>query len=353
MSIPDKMDAVVLRQFNDYGIEEVDVPKPGLHEVLCKVKSVAICGTDPALIAGKFSHIWPKEFPFIPGHEWAGEVVALGEKAELFGWKVGDRVGGTSHVGCGICRMCMTGRYNICDNYGNKKLHSHYGHYTNGAYAEYQVASIKTIHHLPDSMSYDEGAMLDGASIALHSAKRGKITPGDNVVIFGPGPLGLVVLMCARMLGAGKIFVVGRGARLQKAIELGAIGVNMEETDPVEEILKLTNGKGAEVVLECAGTPLTINQSVAVARKNANIVFSGLPKENAELPMLKIILEEMNLYGVRANQNTCEEVLPLMINGSIRPQDLITHTFPLKEFSRAMDTFVNRIDGAMKVVLHP
>ncbi|MDW7738755.1 MAG: alcohol dehydrogenase catalytic domain-containing protein [Bacillota bacterium] len=353
MTIPEKMTALVLKQYNDYSIEKVDVPEPGYQEALCRVKSVAICGTDPGLIAGKFAGIWPREFPFIPGHEWAGEIVALGENTQEFGWKIGERVAGTSHVGCGICRMCTTGRYNLCDYYGNKKVHRHYGHYSQGAYAEYQAAHIKTLHRLPESLSFDQGAMVDGTSIALHSAKRGKICPGDTVVIFGPGPMGLQVYMCAEALGAGRIIVIGRGDRLLKAKELGAEIVDIEKGDPVKEVLELTNGRGAEVIVECSGAHDVAAQAIQVARKNANIVFAGLPKQNVEIPMLKLILEEMNLFGVRANQSTCEEIIPLMVKGKVQPEKIITHHFPLTEFPKALETFVKRLDRALKVVLHP
>lgn len=353
MNIPEKMDAVVLKAFNDFSVDQVDVPQPGLFEVLCKVKSTAICGTDPPLIKGAYKGNWPKAFPFIPGHEWSGEVVALGEKAEYFGWKVGDRVAGTSHAGCGVCRMCTTGRYNLCDNYGNDQIHRQYGHYTNGSFAEYQVTHIKSIFRIPDEMSFDEGAMVDGVSIALHSAKRGKINSGDSVVVFGPGPLGLMAFQCAKALGAARVIVVGRRERLQFAKELGAEIVDLEKVNPVEEILKLSGGKGVEVTIDCAGTKEAILQSLEIVRKGGNVVFTGIPKEPVELPMRKIVLAEINLFGVRANQNTCEESIALMMDKRINTLPMITHRFPLQDFPRALEIFDNRIGGAQKVVLHP
>ncbi|MBU1865903.1 MAG: alcohol dehydrogenase catalytic domain-containing protein, partial [Actinobacteria bacterium] len=120
------MKALVLRGPNEFAIEEVPVPEPGRSEVLCKVRAVTICGTDSHLIRGDYPGFWPPAHPFTPGHEWAGEIVALGEGAADLGWRVGERIAGTSHDACGFCQMCVEGRYNLCDNYGSMDLHRHH-----------------------------------------------------------------------------------------------------------------------------------------------------------------------------------------------------------------------------------
>src|ERR1700687_449701 len=122
--IPETMRAVVLTGPNQHEIrDDVPVPHPGPLEVLCKVDSVAICGTDLHIYEGRFPGRWPKSYPFIPGHEWSGTVVEVGPGATDLGWRVGERVAGTSHAGCGYCRMCRTGRYNPCENYRREPLH--------------------------------------------------------------------------------------------------------------------------------------------------------------------------------------------------------------------------------------
>ena len=125
-------------------------------------------------------------FPFIPGHEWAGDIVALGPGTERYGWRIGDRVAGTSHDACGVCQKCVEGRYNLCENYGVAGLHKQYGHNAQGADATYVVHGIKAVFHLPDALTYAEGAVIDPASIALHVANRGGVRPGDTVAITGP-----------------------------------------------------------------------------------------------------------------------------------------------------------------------
>ena len=140
LSIPARMRAIVLEAPNHYHVTDVPTPEPGLHEVLCRVRAVTICGTDPHIIAGDYPGFWPRSFPHVPGHEWAGEVVALGHGCAELGWQCGDRVAGTSHAPCGFCRACLTGRTNICENYGRAGLHRHYGHNADGAYAELRRA---------------------------------------------------------------------------------------------------------------------------------------------------------------------------------------------------------------------
>ena len=137
------MQALVLTAPHAFVVKEVPCPSPGANEVLCRVRAIAICGTDAEIIEGTFKGRWPKAYPFIPGHEWSGEVVEAGEIAREFGFVPGTRVAGTSHSGCGYCRMCRIGRYNLCLNYGREDLgHRQYGHYTQGAYAEFVTQTI-------------------------------------------------------------------------------------------------------------------------------------------------------------------------------------------------------------------
>ncbi len=347
------MKALVAKEPNLMYVEEVPEPEPGPFQVKCRVRAVTICGTDAHLLRGDYPGFWPPSFPFIPGHEWAGDVVALGEGAELLGWKVGDPVAGTSHDACGFCQKCVEGRYNLCENYGKAGLHRQYGHTSQGAFAEYVVHGVKSVFRLPQSLSYDEGAVLDPASIALHTANRGGNRPGDAVVVFGPGPVGLLAAEAARVRGAGAVIVVGRGSRLEKAKEMGSDVVDYTAGDPVREIRDATGGLGADVVLECAGVPETFRWSLAVLRNGGRVASVGIPTLPVELSLRELVLYEYELLGARASAGEMLHVIPLVVDGRIRVRELITHHFPLSSFSEALETFNERRDGALKVIVQP
>ena len=347
------MKALVLRGPDDFRIEEVEVPAPGRFEVLCKVCAITICGTDSHLIRGDYPGFWPPSYPFIPGHEWAGEIVELGEGTEAFGWSVGDRVAGTSHDACGFCEKCVEGTYNLCDNYGVEGLHKHHGHNSQGAFAEFAVQGIKSIWGLPDELSFVEGAMLDPASIALHTANRGGVKPGDNLVVLGPGPIGLLAADAACALGAGRVIVVGRGSRLQKAADMGYETVDYSAVDPVEAVLSTTGGLGVDVALDCAGVPDSFRWSVAMLRRGGRCAAVGIPVDDVSMSLQDLVLYEKELVGARASAGEMRRVIPLVIDRRIRVKELHTHTFSLDDFAEGLATFNERRDGAIKVIIEP
>ncbi len=347
------MRALVVLEPGRFEIRDVPVPEPGPNEVLARVRAVSICGTDAHLIRGDYPGFWPPAFPFIPGHEWAGEIVALGPGAERYGWRIGDRVAGTSHDACGVCQKCVEGRYNLCENYGRPGLHKQYGHNTQGADAEYVVQGVKTIFRLPDRLSFDEGAIVDPASIALHVANRGGIAPGDTVAVTGAGPIGLLAGDAARVRGAARVIVVGRGRRLAKAAELGFETVDTNAGDPVAEVRARTDGRGADVVLECAGVPETIAWGLRMLRRGGRCAVVGIPTRSVELALQALVLDELDLVGSRASAGEMLRVLPLVEQGRIRVRELITHRFPLTEYAAALATFNDPTSGALKIVVNP
>jgi L-iditol 2-dehydrogenase len=351
--MPTTMRALVVLEPGRFEIQDVPVPEPGPNEVLARVRAVSICGTDAHLIRGDYPGFWPPAFPFIPGHEWAGEIVALGPGAERYGWQVGDRVAGTSHDACGVCQKCVEGRYNLCENYGRPGLHKQYGHNTQGADAEYVVQGVKTIFRLPDRLSFDEGAIIDPASIALHVANRGGIVPGDVVAVTGAGPIGLLAGDAARVRGAARVIVVGRGRRLIKAAELGFETVDTNAGDPVAEVRARTGGRGADVVLECAGVPETIAWGLRMLRRGGRCAVVGIPTRSVELALQALVLDELDLVGSRASAGEMRRVIPLVEDGRIRVRELITHRFPLSDYASALATFNDPASGALKIVVNP
>ncbi|MBI3025424.1 MAG: alcohol dehydrogenase catalytic domain-containing protein [Candidatus Tectomicrobia bacterium] len=347
------MEAVVLHEPNKFSFESgLPVPEAGPQEALCRVGAVAICGTDIGIISGRFFPMWPPKWPFIIGHEWAGVVEEAGPGAP--GFAPGDKVAGSSAVGCGHCRNCMRGRYNLCLNYGNTAAgHRQYGFTVHGAYAQYICAHARSLVKLPPGFDLGEASLMDTAGIALHIAKRGGIEAGGTVAVIGPGAVGSIAYQCARALGAGRVIVVGRGYRLEKARELGYETVNYEKADPLAYVKEATGGVGPDVVLECAGTARAVRQAAEMVKKGGRVVVGGLPAEDAALPLKRFVLDEIEVVGSRAAPNCLPEVLALVQAGAIRLRDLVTHRFPLREFSSALATFQDRSGGVLKVVVEP
>jgi len=187
-SLPDTMRALVLPSPGKFEVQTVAAPRaPGAGEVVCKIRAVAICGSDPEVIRGDLAGTWPPSYPFIPGHEWAGEVVAVGPG--VIDLKPGDRVAGQAHCGCGHCANCMEGRYTICDNYGRPETgHRHYGFRTNGAYAQYALYSERSVNRMPDSVSFRAGALVDTGGVVLHGYELSGVRPGGTVVVISRAP---------------------------------------------------------------------------------------------------------------------------------------------------------------------
>jgi len=347
------MEAVVVTEPNRLEIRQVPIPTPGPNEVLARVRAVSICGTDAHLVRGDYPGFWPLAFPFTPGHEWAGEIAGLGPGAERYGWQVGDRVAGTSHDACGVCQKCVEGRYNLCENYGKQGLHRQYGHNYTGADATYVVQGVKTVFRLPDTLTFDEGALVDPASIALHVANRGGVSPGDTVAITGAGAIGLLSGDAAVIRGAGRVIVVGRGSRLRKAADLGFETVDSAAGDPVTAVRGMTDGLGVDVVLECAGVPETVQWALDMLRRGGRCAAVGIPTLGAEIAMQRLVLDELELVGSRASAGEMRRVMPHVAQGRMRVSQMMTHRFPLAEYKQAMATFNDRSSGAIKIIVNP
>src|SRR5207244_10506875 len=184
-----------------------------------------------------------------------------------------------------------------------------------------------------------------------HSVKRPGINPGDVFVAVGSGGMGLLTAMCARAVGAARCIVVGGGRRLDRAKDLGFETVDYHDVDPVARVRELTSGLGADVAVDSAGTKDSVRQAIGMVRKGGRVAFTGIPKEPSSVDFQKVVLEEIDLYGVRANRNTMEELPPLIADGRIPPATPIPHHCKLADFGEALRTFNERVDGALKVIV--
>lgn len=350
--------AVVFQQPNEYRLAEIPKPEVRSGQVLVQVKSTAICGTDVKILRGQVPFV---RFPHIPGHEFGGQVVEVGEGHSDI--QVGDKVGVEVHSGCGQCLRCVEGLYNLCLNYGDLDSgHAHIGFTTSGGLAEYCVVPTQATHRLPNNLDYDHGAFTDTLGIVLWAFERaGGIAVGENVVVVGPGALGLLAVQAACAFGAAQVIVVGADqdkSRLSLAQQMGADQIiNIDEVDdPVDQVQALTGGLGADLVVEFAGTSTAGRFSIEIVRRGGRVVLGGStsPGKQLEVDLSTIVRGHLDIYGSVANPRRISRKANVMMQrGEIDITPLMTHHMPLAEFDRAWDIFTNRTEDVIRIMMHP
>jgi len=352
---PGKMKAAVLMAPDVLAVREVKTPKPGPAEVLVRVASCAICGSDLSLMA----HPWPGQPPFgefIPGHEYSGVIAATGETVEEF--RVGDRVAVEAHYGCGRCRNCRRGNYTSCLNYGKReKGHRANGFTTNGGYAEYVVNHVNTVYPIPDSVGFEEASLITNLGCVLYGFETvGGFIVGDRVAVIGPGPLGLISVEVAKALCAGKVYLIGtRASRLQVGASLGAdrlIDVNRE--DAVQIIREESGGIGADLVIESSGSAQGLQMAIAMTKRMGKILLLGFPEEPVAADFASLAKDNKSIFTVRGEGwGNVGRAVSLLASGRVDLKPLVTHSFPLEKIEEGFKTFRERIGGAVKVVVRP
>lgn len=355
MSIPERMKAVVLMDRNRLEVREVPTPEPGPEDVLIRVESCALCGTDVALMDEPFPG-QPPHGEFIIGHEYAGVVAACGKTVDEF--HVGDRVVVEAHLGCLRCRNCRVGDYSACLNYGKPgKGHRANGFTTNGGNAQYVINHINTVHKLNGEVSFDEASLITNLGCVLYGFETlGGYIVGETVVVVGPGPLGLSAVQAAQALGADKVILVGtRESRLEIARGTGADRViNSREEDAYEIIMEETGGLGADYVVESSGAEAAMDLAIRATRRMGKILLLGFPHDPLRTDFYTLAINNKHIFTVRGEgwANTARAV-SLMNRRRVDLKPLVTHAFPIDRIEQAFDTFVNRIDGAVKVISRP
>jgi 2-desacetyl-2-hydroxyethyl bacteriochlorophyllide A dehydrogenase len=355
MNIPETMNASILTGPNKLELQEVETPQPGRADVLIKVESCVVCSSDVSLIEKP----WPGQPPygsFIPGHEYSGTVAALGETVDEF--DVGDRVAVEAHLGCLRCRNCRIGNYTACLNYGNvKKGHRANGFTTNGGYAQYVKNHINTVHKIPEAISFDEAALITNLGCVLYGFETvGGYVVGDTVAVIGPGPLGLISVQVAKVLGARRVYLIGtRASRLNVGQQTGADRlINIREEDPVEIIKEETCGMGVDLVIESSGAKNGLDISIKLSKRMGKILLLGFSHEPVTADIESLGLDNKSVYTVRGEGwANCGRAVALWELGRIDLKALITHSFPLAKINDAFRTFTERIGGAIKVAVKP
>jgi L-iditol 2-dehydrogenase len=281
--IPESMRAAVLFGPGDIRVVDRPVPRPAPDEVLVRVAMCGMCGTDLKIFGGHFPQT-PPFGDYTPGHEWTGTVAATGSHVDEFA--PGDRVCIEAHRGCGRCDNCLIGKYTACLNYGDRaKGHRATGMTADGGFAEYAVHHVGSLYRLPPSLSFEDAVLISTAGTGLYGLDvAGGYVAGLDVAVFGPGPVGLTTVQVLKALGANQVILVGtRPSRLELGRRLGADHVvNARETDPVQAVLGLTGGAGADMTIECSGG-LGAPQQCAQATKRGD--RRVLPRRGDDRPV--------------------------------------------------------------------
>lgn len=325
-------------------VEEVPDPNPGPGEVLVKVAGCGVCHTDLHYI----DHGVPtfKQPPLILGHETSGTIAGMG--SGVSGWKEGDRVLLPAVYGCGQCAMCRTGRENVCERMVM------FGNNVDGGYAEFILAPAKDVLALPEEIPLVAGAIIaDAVTTPYHAVvNRGRVKPGDQVVVFGCGGIGLNVVQIAAAVGASVIAVDIIDEKLNWAERLGAeMTLNAKNFERIDkEIRKLTGG-GADVGFEAIGNPQTQAQTFASLRTGGRFVMVGYSAQRMSLDAGRVMYREMEIVGsLGCRAVDYPRVLDLARQGKIKVEELVTATYPLEEINVAFDG-LRRGEGIRSVVV--
>jgi len=328
-------------------MEMRDVPEPtaGDEEVLVEVKAVSVCGSDLHIFHDNHPY-WP---PVVMGHEFSGVIAALGSK--VTGWKVGDRIVSETRTGaCGVCYCCQSGYPQVCEH---KRA---FGIGINGAYAKYVAGPAKLLHCLPEAIPFEVGAMLEPIAVCTSAIlERCRFTAGDSVVITGPGPIGLISLAIAKAAGARSVGIIGReGIRLEKARELGADWViDRATTGPLQKVLEMTGGQGADMLIETSGSAEGILQAFEMVRRLGTICAIGISgRQDIPIPYDRGIFKALRLeFCFSSSWTAWERAIGMIASGLLSADAIITHRLPLAEWQKAFRLLEDR--QAVKVILLP
>ena len=353
MPIPSAMKAVVLHDADDMRVEERSMPPLGAGEVLLKVEVASICGTDVKVL-----HRTLQGQPagqFIMGHEYAGTVAALGPGVSEF--QIGERVAVEVHKGCDRCENCIKGWYTSCLNYGDlAKGHRAKGLTCDGGFAEYAVNHINTLYRLPDNLTFEHACMVTTAASPLWAIDlMGGYLAGETVLVLGPGPIGLIAVQLCKALGAERVILSGtRDSRLEIGQRHGAdFTINVRKENLADRVREITQGKGADSVLECAGGPTSMQEALENVKRGGRIGVVAWYTGPVEVDMNLAVRSNVRIYAARGEGGmNCGRSLALMSAGKIAADPIITHHFTLDQIHEAFRTYVERIDNALKVVIH-
>ncbi len=345
--IPARMHVAMYYSNSDVRLEEADVPRPGPGELLVRIAASGICGSD--VMEWYRAH----KVPLVLGHEIAGEVVETGEGVERF--RVGDRVAVTHHVPCMTCHYCRSGHHTVCETLRTTSFDP-------GGFAEYVRVPAVNVERgtflLPDSVTFVEGSFVEPLACVLRGQRHARFFPGCSVLVIGSGISGLLHVMAARALGAGLVVAADvDGYRLEAARRLGAEAViDAGREDVAAGFRELNQGRGADLVLLCAGAPPAVEQALAAAGRMGTVLFFATTRPEVKLPLAVndfFWRNEVTLTSSYAGSPAdCHLALELIRAGRVPVAETVTHRLPLAETGRGFQ-LVTSPQKSIKIIIEP
>jgi L-iditol 2-dehydrogenase len=336
----------------DVRLEDAPEPEVGAGEVKIRVRNCSTCGTDLKIFRNGHPNIDP---PRVIGHEIAGEVVDVG--AGVVGWAAGDRVQVIAAVPCGECRQCKRDRMSICEN------QTSVGYQYEGGFAEYlivprEVLKVDGLNRIPDGVGFDEASVAEPLACVINGQRLAGVGAGDVVVVVGAGPIGCLHVRLAKAHGAGRVILADLSLeRLKLSADRVAPDdvIDASAQDLVEEVLRLTDGEGADVVITAVAAGSVQEQALKMTARGGRIsFFGGLPKDNPIIACDSNLVHYRELTIVGANGSSPEdnrEALRMIASGTVPVADLITHRLPMERVLEAFDIVAS--GTAIKVTVEP
>jgi len=342
------MKALLITAPGKASLTELEKPQIGPEDVLIRSRAVGICGSDVELYRGTRPEGFYR-YPIVPGHEWAGEIIAVGERVHTL--SAGEKVVSEGFLFCGTCRNCRTGLTNLCE-----AGYDEVGFTRTGGLAEYVAVPARLVHTLPRTCSLEEAALLEPTAVVVHAFLRAQPLAGGTVVVVGDGNIGLLAVQIARLFSPAITVLVGsRNERLEMAHNLGATHtINIRQSDPEPLIHSLTGGQGADFVFEGGTRPEGVETSIQLARRGGTVLLEGIAGSGAHLSLQSdiFVLKHLLVLGIfGANSAAWTYAVQIFRSGLLNLAPLITHRFALTEYQAALDTVIDRQSKTMKVLM--
>ncbi|UCH34766.1 MAG: zinc-binding alcohol dehydrogenase family protein [Armatimonadota bacterium] len=332
------MKALILEAPQRARVTEAPEPSSQPGEALVRVLAAGICGTDRHAYAGEHPVF---SYPRIPGHEFAGHVVAAPADS---GVNPGDLVVGDPAVSCGECYPCRQGRYNCCVNVSVMGVHR------DGALAELVALPAANLHRVPSGISAQDAVLAEPVAIGLQAIHRGRLQRGESVAILGAGPIGLSALQVAKAMGARTFVTELRDDRMDFARRFGADAVVHADTAP-GAAAEFTHGDGFPLVIEAAGEPRAVGEALELVAAAGRVILLGLIREPIPIAPWTLIQRELDLLGSRMTTGAIPEALHMIADGAVQPQPMVTHHFPLDRADDALELAARAPNGVEKVIV--